>query len=66
MTWERVQQNWPEYQESAKHTWDKVSRVELEIISGDRDRLVHKLEDAYGLTHDDAEREVETWQRSLS
>jgi hypothetical protein len=66
MIWERVQENWIEYQESAKHTWDKLSMVELEIISGDRDKLVHRLEDAYGFSHADAEREVETWHRSLS
>lgn len=65
MTWERVQGNWDEYRGSAKHTWDKLSTVQLELIAGDRDRLVHTLEDEYGMSHADAEKEVDVWQRSL-
>jgi uncharacterized protein YjbJ (UPF0337 family) len=65
MTWEQIQENWSAYQESAKHAWDKLSTAQLEIVSGDCDRLVRQLEDAYGMSRADAEREVEVWQRSL-
>ena len=65
MTWQQIQENWSAYQESAKHTWDKLSIAQLEIVSGDRDRLVRQLEDAYGMPRADAEKEVDVWQRSL-
>jgi len=65
MTWEQIQENWGEYQASAKRTWDKLSTAQLEVVSGDRDRLVRQLEDAYGMSRADAEKEVDVWQRSL-
>ena len=65
MTWEQIQENWAEYQNNAKNAWDKLSTAQLELVSGDRDRLVRQLEDAYGMPRADAEKEVDVWQRSL-
>lgn len=65
MTWKEIQENWAEYQNSAKNVWDKLSTAQLEVVSGDRDRLVRQLEDAYGMPRADAEKEVDVWQCSL-
>ena len=51
---------------SAAQTWTRLSEPDLEIIGGDRDKLVVYLADLYGYGKDRAEAEVELWRRELS
>jgi nucleotide-binding universal stress UspA family protein/uncharacterized protein YjbJ (UPF0337 family) len=63
--WEQIEANWQHHKASAKATWSKLSEAELDMIAGKRERLISKLEECYGMSRDDAEREVHNWQLSL-
>jgi nucleotide-binding universal stress UspA family protein/uncharacterized protein YjbJ (UPF0337 family) len=63
--WEQIEANWQQYRASAKATWSKLSEAELDMIAGKRERLVARVEECYGMSREDAEREVHNWQLSL-
>jgi uncharacterized protein YjbJ (UPF0337 family) len=43
--------------------WDKLSRDDLELIAGRRDRLETKIRHLYGFSPDHVRKEVDDWLR---
>lgn len=65
MTWDQVHDNWQEFKGSAKQKWSKLTDGELEQIRGKRDQLEGRLQEVYGYSKEQAQREVDEWSRSL-
>jgi uncharacterized protein YjbJ (UPF0337 family) len=63
MTWTQIRLQWAELKGKAKRTWSRLSHRELEAVRGLRDRLVDKVQEAYGVARRDAERQVEAFAR---
>jgi uncharacterized protein YjbJ (UPF0337 family) len=61
MDWNRVAGLWTEYQGIAKANWGRLTDNDMTAISGSRDLLIGKLQARYGLTHDQAEQQVDNW-----
>ena len=67
MNWDRVEGNWMQFRGKVREEWGKLTDDDLDRIAGRRDQLLGQLQKAYGLTKDDAERRVKSWEsRSLS
>ena len=62
MNWESVKGNWHELKGLAKSRWAKLSDDDLMAVAGDRERLVGKLQRHYGLTREEAEREIDAFR----
>ena len=45
-----------------KQKWGKLTDDSLTQINGKRDELVGKIQEAYGITRDDADRQVKEWE----
>jgi hypothetical protein len=58
MPWEEIRSNWDRFRERLRSRWDRLGERELDTVDGDRDRLVEKLSEAYGIDPARAEREV--------
>jgi uncharacterized protein YjbJ (UPF0337 family) len=52
---------WKQMSGSAKKQWGKLTDDELQRINGDKDRLVGKVQEHYGTTRDEAEKQVNDW-----
>ena len=65
MAWDRVQGNWNQFRGKAKEQWGKLTDDELDIVEGRRDILAGKIQKAYGVAKDEAERQVDAWERGL-
>ena len=52
---------WKQLSGSAKKQWGKLTDDELQQIDGDKDRLVGKVQEKYGVNRDAAEKEVDDW-----
>ena len=61
MNWDRVEGNWKQLKGKAKQKWGKLTDDELDIIAGQRDELVGKVQQSYGLAKDEAEKQVDEW-----
>ncbi|WP_435923811.1 CsbD family protein [Paenibacillus sp. DYY-L-2] len=54
---------WNQVKGELKTQWGKLTDDDLDVIDGEKDKLVGKLQERYGHTKDAAEREYEDWAR---
>jgi len=65
MEWKDVERNWTEYRDRVQDRWDELTRDELDQIGGSYNDLVGKLQEKYGITQQQAERELEEFQSTV-
>jgi uncharacterized protein YjbJ (UPF0337 family) len=63
MHWNEISGQWTQFKGRLKEQWGELTDDELEAIAGNREQLVGKLQEKHGLTKDEAERQLEEWQR---
>jgi uncharacterized protein YjbJ (UPF0337 family) len=61
MTWDEIGTKWMQFKGSAKQKWGKLTDDDLDYVAGTRDRLIGRLQEKYGMTKDEAERQAEEW-----
>lgn len=66
MNWDRIEGNWKQLRGNVREKWGKLTDDQLDVIAGRRDQLAGKLQEAYGYSKDEAEREIGDWASSLS
>ena len=66
MNWERIEGNWQQFKGRVKQRWGKLTDDQLSVINGQRDILAGKLQEAYGITKDEVDRQISDWERSLA
>ncbi|MBN1087513.1 CsbD family protein [Pantoea sp. 1B4] len=54
--------NWKQFKGKMKEKWGKLTDDDMQVIEGKRDQLVGKIQERYGFTKDEAEREVTAWE----
>lgn len=54
--------NWKQFKGKMKEKWGKLTDDDMQVIEGKRDQLVGKIQERYGFTKDEAEREVSDWE----
>jgi uncharacterized protein YjbJ (UPF0337 family) len=59
MNWDRVEGNWNQIKGRVKEQWGKLTDDDVDVIAGKRDQLVGKIQESYGITKDEAEKQVE-------
>jgi len=62
MNWDQVEGKWKQAKGSVKERWGKLTDDDLDVIAGKRDQLVGKIHERYGISKEQAQREVETWK----
>lgn len=65
MNWDQVQGKWKQIKGQAKTRWGKLTDDDLDVVAGQRDQLVGRIQERYGIAKDQAQREVEEWSRTL-
>jgi len=53
---------WKQLKGQAKQKWGKLTDDELDRIEGSRDELVGLIQERYGKTREEAEKEVDAWE----
>jgi len=61
MNWDQVQGKWKQMKGSVKQQWGKLTDDDLEIIDGQKNKLVGRLQERYGITKEEASRQVQDW-----
>jgi uncharacterized protein YjbJ (UPF0337 family) len=59
-----LQGKWEQLKGDARVKWGKLTNDDLDQIEGQREKLVGKLRERYGLARDRAERDVDDWLKS--
>lgn len=63
MDWDEIKGKWNQMKGDAKVKWGELTDDDLDKIEGNRDKLVGTIQERYGKTKDEAEREVDDWAR---
>jgi uncharacterized protein YjbJ (UPF0337 family) len=63
MNWDRVEGNWKQFRGKVKEQWGKLTDDDLDVIAGKRDQLLGRIQERHGIAKDEAERQVETFER---
>jgi uncharacterized protein YjbJ (UPF0337 family) len=62
MNWDIVEGNWKQFKGNVKAQWGKLTDDQLDVIAGRRVELAGKIQEAYGITTDQAERQVKRFE----
>lgn len=62
MNWDIVEGNWKQFQGKVKAQWGKLTDDHLDVIAGKRAELMGKIQEAYGITKDEAEQQIRKFE----
>lgn len=62
MNWDTVEGNWKQFKGKVKAQWGKLTDDHLDVIAGKRDELLGKIQEAYGITKDEAEQQIKRFE----
>lgn len=66
MNWDRIEGQWKQMQGKVKSKWGKLTDDDLKVIAGNKDQLVGRIQERYGIQKDEAEKQVHEWNNSLA
>jgi uncharacterized protein YjbJ (UPF0337 family) len=61
MNWTQIEGKWDQLKGDAKAQWGKLTDDDLTYVRGERDKLVGKLVERYGMIDDKAQKDVDAW-----
>jgi len=64
MNWQRTGGNWKQIKGKVREKWGRLTDNQIHIIAGQRDQLVGKIQETFGIATDAAERRVRAWEES--
>ena len=65
MNWDRIEGNWKQFKGNVKQQWGKLTDDQLDVIAGKRDNLVGKIQETYGISKDETEKQLVDWQKRM-
>lgn len=64
MNWDQVEGKWKQLKGSARERWGKLTDDDLDVIAGRKDQFLGRIQERYGVTREEAEKQVDEWSRS--
>jgi uncharacterized protein YjbJ (UPF0337 family) len=58
MNWDTVGGQWKQAKGKVREQWGKLTDDDMDVIAGKRDQLIGRIQERYGITRDEAERQV--------
>jgi uncharacterized protein YjbJ (UPF0337 family) len=65
MNTDRMEGNWKIFAGRVRERWGKLTDDDLDVIHGQREQLAGRIQRAYGLSKDEAEKQVKEFEREL-
>ncbi|WP_323766142.1 CsbD family protein [Marinovum sp.] len=65
MNWDQIEGNWKQVKGQAQAKWGDMTDDELQRAKGNRQEMAGIVQEKYGKTREEAEREVDDWANNL-
>ena len=65
MNWDQVEGKWEQLKGKAKEKWGDLTDDDLTVIAGKRDQLVGRIQERYGRSKEEVEKELDEWSKGL-
>jgi uncharacterized protein YjbJ (UPF0337 family) len=66
MDWDRISGNWAHWRNRIRERWGRLTSDELDRVAGRREQLVGRIQSAYGIPKEEADRQLRNWERNLA
>jgi uncharacterized protein YjbJ (UPF0337 family) len=63
MNEDRMEGKWKQMKGALKSRWGKLTDDDLDVIEGQKDQLVGKVQERYGIAKEEAQKQVDEWNR---
>lgn len=57
---------WKQLKGAARAKWGKLTSDDWDMVAGNRDAFIGKLQERYGIAQEEAQRRAEEWMQSLT
>ncbi|MCF8005558.1 MAG: CsbD family protein [Chromatiaceae bacterium] len=64
MNWDQIKGKWHEVKGSVRAKWGELTDDEIEELDGNREKMVGKIQQKYGVAKEEAEKQVDEWTKS--
>lgn len=61
MNWDQIEANWKQFTGKLQAEFGKLTDSDVDTIKGNRDQLIGKIQELYGIARDEAEKRVNQW-----
>ena len=65
MNWDQIEGKWKQMKGSVKQKWGKLTDDDLDVIAGKQDQLAGRIQERYGITKEEAVKQVRDWSATL-
>jgi uncharacterized protein YjbJ (UPF0337 family) len=65
MNWDKIEGAWKQFKGKAREQWGRLTDDDVDVVMGRRDQLIGKIQERYGITRDEADREINEWLEML-
>ena len=66
MNSDQLKGKWKQMKGSVKERWGRLTDDDVDIVNGQSDQLVGRIQERYGVAKEEAQRQVDEWVRSGS
>lgn len=64
MNTDQLQGKWKQAKGSIKERWGKLTDDDMDVINGQREQLIGKVQERYGIAKAEAQKQVDEYMRS--
>jgi uncharacterized protein YjbJ (UPF0337 family) len=65
MNWDQIEGKWKRLSGSAREQWGKLTDDDLQTLAGQKDQLVGKIQERYGIAKAEVEKQVDAWSMNV-
>lgn len=65
MNWDRIEGNWKHLKGNVREKWGKLTDDHIDVVAGKRDKLVGRIQEVYGISRDEANRQISEFADSM-
>ena len=66
MNWDRIEGNGKQFKGKFQQQWGKLTDDDLDVIQGNQTELAGRLQKRYGYAKDEAERQIDSWMKTIN
>ena len=64
LSWDQIAGDWKQFEGKVQKQWGKLTNNDLQEAKGDQKILAGKIQERYGITKEEADRQVKEWLNS--
>jgi len=65
MNSDQLKGKWKQVKGSVKERWGKLTDDDIDVIAGQHDQLIGKLQERYGIAREAAQKQVDEWNGNV-